>query len=373
MPDIFTDIFGETEKPDDSKYIDYGKYFPVGIRDFSDIKIHSDTSEILLEIYRSLNGDLPFCKNCHIKDADRAKFYNLLKKEGFKLIGSFIPIHNYSKKDSVLLLSGHFNTFLISFDEYGENIGCKIYFKQADKKHLELIDKIIDCAKPEENKGKVSLLLKEYSELVLTRFNVEQRPIHLDNYNEDFQPALNKIIEFVNSDKSGIILFAGEPGTGKTSILRGLTEVSKNDIVYTTKNIAEIFDSPDFLSFATRELKNKVLILEDIESAICTDGLRSSATANILGLADGLLGDILKIKIIATFNTPDLESIDKALLRKGRLDLLYKFEKLSTIKSNKLIKKLGKNYITKEPMTLADIYNLEESNGGEIKTAKVGF
>lgn len=356
-----------------SDYIDFGPFFKVKSRDFSRIRIHSDIVETIYEIYRELNNNLPFCKNSFIKEADRTKLYELLKKEGFGLLSSFIPHCHYAKKDSLLLLSNEFNDFFIAFEEYGENIGARFFYNEASKKHLELINKIIECHKPIENKGKVSLLLKQYGELVLSRFDVESRPIKLNHYNKDFEKALDKITEFINGDKSGIILFAGEPGVGKTSVLRGLTEISKNDIVYTTKNIAEIFDSPDFLSFATSELKNKVLVLEDIESAICTDGLRSSATANILGLADGLLGDILKIKIIATFNTPDLESIDKALLRKGRLDLLYKFEKLSISRTNELIKTLGKTKISEEPMTLADIYGLDKENGNTVKIAKFGF
>jgi ATP-dependent 26S proteasome regulatory subunit len=93
-------------------------------------------------------------------------------------------------------------------------------------------------------------------------------------------------------------------------------------------------------------------------------------------MTDGLLSDCLNISIVATFNV-DIKNIDEALLRKGRLLTQYKFDKLSTEKSKKLLKKLGHSEIeVKEPMTLADIYYYGENNNGnhaESTKKKIGF
>lgn len=66
-------------------------------------------------------------------------------------------------------------------------------------------------------------------------------------------------------------------------------------------------------------------------------------------------------QIIATFNC-DLKSIDPALLRKGRLIANYEFNKLDIESSKILSGKLGFGIETiTEPMTLAEIYNQNES------------
>lgn len=81
----------------------------------------------------------------------------------------------------------------------------------------------------------------------------------------------------------------------------------------------------------------------------------------MLNLSDGLLAESLGIQVIASFNT-NISNIDKALLRKRRLTALYEFKELSIIKAAALIEVLGfKNRSITKPMTLADIYNIEET------------
>ena len=82
----------------------------------------------------------------------------------------------------------------------------------------------------------------------------------------------------------------------------------------------------------------------------------------ILNLTDGLLGESLGIKIVATFNT-DLRKIDKALLRKGRLIALYEFKKLQQERAKLLLDSLGHTDATvNAAMSLAEIYNYGQSD-----------
>jgi ATP-dependent 26S proteasome regulatory subunit len=75
----------------------------------------------------------------------------------------------------------------------------------------------------------------------------------------------------------------------------------------------------------------------------------------------------MKIKFICTFNC-DLEKVDKALLRKGRLSLGYEFKKLSLEKAKAIYPD------AKEEMTLADAHNASVNNGYEEKKRKtIGF
>ena len=65
----------------------------------------------------------------------------------------------------------------------------------------------------------------------------------------------------------------------------------------------------------------------------------------------------MNILIICTFNT-DTKNLDSALLRKGRLLLNYKFDKLNLAKTNALALKLYGKEVS-EPLPLSEIYNLE--------------
>ena len=109
--------------------------------------------------------------------------------------------------------------------------------------------------------------------------------------------------------------------------------------------------------------------MEDCEKALTSrDKVYNPVMSTLLNLTDGIIADVLGIKLICTFNT-NLNNIDKALLRKGRLSLKYEFKKLNAEKASKL---LGRN-ITNE-MSLADIYYDKEENDFSKKIErKIGF
>lgn len=115
--------------------------------------------------------------------------------------------------------------------------------------------------------------------------------------------------------------------------------------------------TPEFLPFMLKN-QDSILIIEDAENIIksrANSGDTTQSVANLLNLTDGLLGDSLRMPIIATFNC-ELDKIDSALLRKGRLIVKHEFDKLSIENAQKLSDHLGFITTIKESMTLADIY-----------------
>ena len=114
---------------------------------------------------------------------------------------------------------------------------------------------------------------------------------------------------------------------------------------------------------------NSILIIEDAENII-QDRKRITATtdqavSNLLNLSDGLLGDAIHQQIICTFNC-DIQGIDPALIRDGRLVLEHKFEKLSPENARRLCVQLnvpGNGEDIHEPISLAEIYG--RTNAGE--------
>jgi ATP-dependent 26S proteasome regulatory subunit len=93
--------------------------------------------------------------------------------------------------------------------------------------------------------------------------------------------------------------------------------------------------------------------------------------STILQLTDGLFSDFLNIKIICTFNT-NIDHIDKALLRKGRMIAKYNFMPLSAEKASALANKLGHDHVTGS-LTLADIFGLDKRGFDTRAKKTIGF
>lgn len=185
--------------------------------------------------------------------------------------------------------------------------------------------------------------------------------IIMDNYNDDFMGAHNVVMESIDTDKKGLILLHGIPGSGKTSYIKHLiTGESKRKIVYIPTHLTSAISSPNFISFVKSELSNSVLVIEDAEQILLSRENSESykeAVSNVLNMTDGILADALNILIICTFNT-DMDNIDKALLRKGRLLLSYKFDELNKQKTDALCQKLYGRSVGKA-LPLSDIYGLD--------------
>jgi Cdc6-like AAA superfamily ATPase len=202
----------------------------------------------------------------------------------------------------------------------------------------------------------------------------ESQLIIEDLYNDDFVEVHALIMQAITTDKAGLILLHGTPGTGKTSYIKYLiSSYNKKDFIFIQNEFIKDLLNPEFISFL---LKNKscILIIEDAEKVITSREYQneSSVVSTILQLTDGLFSDYLNIKIICTFNT-NIERVDKALLRKGRMIANYEFKPLSKEKTNKLLKSRGLEAIDKE-MALADIFNYDKRNFEDsANSKKIGF
>lgn len=212
------------------------------------------------------------------------------------------------------------------------------------------------------SKNKIYVIAKSKDGFSKTGFSVKRVKVNIEeNYNDGFVDTSKKIVKFLNSKNTGLIILSGVAGTGKTTYIRYLSSKIKKNIIFIPPDMVELMTDPSFISFLMKN-NNSVLIIEDAEPALkMRDHERSSAVSNVLNITDGLLSDCLNISIIATFNT-EMKNIDNALLRKGRLFMNYTFNKLSVNKANALLSLLGKNITSDKPLTLGEIYNIESDN-----------
>ena len=195
-----------------------------------------------------------------------------------------------------------------------------------------------------------------------------------DNYCDDILVMHEQVTGLLKKKhESGLFLFHGKPGTGKSTYLRYLIKTIKKKTIFISPKMAGNLDNIEIIKLLL-DNKNCLLVIEDAEELVVSrNHERNSSLSTILNLTDGILGESLGIQIIATFNT-DLKNIDSALMRKGRLKMVYEFPALSAQKASNLLQKQGIDVAVQEPITLAEVYNYDVSNGtaGVTKRA-LGF
>ena len=296
--------------------------------------------------------------------------------------GLIIPLSElYVKEDAWIKIQYQYKeSFYEDDDDLTSTKAIKIIpeFFYTNYSTIEnLIKRLPKYQKKDAKGGNISLISQTNSGMGTIEYPVTIKDFDIEmHYGKKFMPVYNKIVERLNEDRGkGLVLFHGIPGSGKTNLIRHLATKVNKEVLFLPPGMANQVSDPAFITFLMKH-SNSIVIIEDAEKVILDrDNMASNeqGVSNILNLTDGILSDCLSIQIIATFNT-SRDKIDKALLRKGRLVAEYMFDKLSIEDSNTLLKHLKKDFITNVPMTLTDIYNLEEVvNVVQQERAQIGF
>lgn len=197
------------------------------------------------------------------------------------------------------------------------------------------------------------------------------------HYGEDFPNFDKTLITEMEKKNKGVVLFHGPPGNGKTYYIRHLVsrlrDIDKRVIIVPKHVLAEM-ESPQFNNFMIDEFSDcddkAVFVVEDAEAVLRardSEGDGRAVVSTILNLSDGILNDIFKVQLICTFNT-DLQNIDSALLRPGRLLAMREFLPLDKENAQKLLDKLDIKKEAEEDMSLATIYASGEEESNNVLT-----
>jgi energy-coupling factor transporter ATP-binding protein EcfA2 len=224
------------------------------------------------------------------------------------------------------------------------------------------------------HKPKVSFLQSDHGKLRLTpmrmaddrRMSGSDLVLHYGG--QEILDYERKLLASLEADTAGLHLLHGKPGVGKTSLLLHLISVikSRHQLIYLPTQYFENISSPESFSFWAELAENReegkrtVLLVEDAEALIqardTVRGYQASLVSNLLNVTDGILGQALGLHVMATFNT-EVDKIDPALLRSGRLKTFREFKLLPADKAGDLARHLGRELeVERDEYTLAEIY-----------------
>jgi len=288
------------------------------------------------------------------------------------------------------------------FSNVSENVveSYDLYYP-ASKTGTEEIEKMLEeflgliRSNPFEDKkeSRIGIISHDGSEFYVKKFSLEGKVpkfIHTDeHYGEGFTEFHDKMLTRIKEESKGLILFHGDPGTGKTQYIRMLLDMltrSNKSILYAPPSLSSQLTEPQMIEFISDwvmdEENDCILLIEDAEPLLEVrngqDG-RSTGISNLLNMTDGLLNDMLGLMVICTFNT-DIAKIDSALLRPQRLIARKEFNKLSFDQGERLAEALGIANpldVDQYPASLADFYASKKETSVLIHSVKeerkIGF
>jgi len=340
-----------------------------------DIFLESGVYINYFRVYFGLFGIVPCSMTISGLNSARFKKW-LLEESGCPVLKTFSS-QKWGRKnktwyDNYIYILG--NGILVDIDTDG-NL-CIGYPGGLEKEAQPFVDKAKTLrARPwKPNISNINLIISGGQGVELLTLPLKKPKLDMaKDYNDGFCQLHKSILAQLQAkDKSGLFLFHGLPGTGKSTYIRYLAGCVKKTVIFLPPKLAMNLDEPGLIKILIQN-PNSILVIEDGEELIeARENGRGSGISMLLNITDGLLGEAMGIQVICTFNT-ELQSLDKALLRKGRLLARYQFDKLSIDKAQNLLDGLCQNYRATAPMSHAEIFNLSETAYAEPERKRVGF
>ena len=279
---------------------------------------------------------------------------------------SFLDIH-VTKKDDTIIITGYL----------------------LDAKLHEMIAEIESDFISKNKKNLVFTIVKNpANSLAIRNMGDGSSPLINDNYLPQVVEDVDFVIRSFSKSPPGgrICILNGEPGTGKTHLIRSILMQLDCVFLIIPSNMIESLDKPEFMpllmDIKEEHEKPIIMIIEDGDTCLVprkNDNI--STIASLLNLSDGILGTIMDIKMIISTNAAITE-MDQAILRPGRLSKNINVGALPYEQANRVYRRLMKDDKVsldfRKFYTLAEIYDKYNNvdsihNTNSVSRRVIGF
>jgi SpoVK/Ycf46/Vps4 family AAA+-type ATPase len=348
-----------------------------------------DWASTFLKLEALRAGDKTVFRNaCNgaVEETDRDKFISVVDslKSSFQLVEmNESNCTSWDETQKQMVASEKFDSLKVLFISNETYVHVSLYKKDAsitiESFDREKVKEIVGLFNPllkkkSQRKGRVCGVLKSMDSIVISDLGVIGGNFTEDNYEskvvEDYKFLVKDLSS--KSPRGRLVVLNGKPGGGKSYFVRGLINDVENVIfvVVPSSLIGHLSDPsfmPAILSLQEEEKSPIILILEDADAALLPRGVDNMSTiSDLLNYADGIIGNIVDMRIIATTNAKKME-IEPALLRKGRLSREINIAHVTPEQAKKIFARLVEKELSaisdlpeelNKPMILADIYDL---------------
>jgi hypothetical protein len=204
-----------------------------------------------------------------------------------------------------------------------------------------------------------------------------------DNYSPPARKALDTLMAAREPGPGGLLLWHGEPGTGKSYALRALAREWRGwcDTHFITDADAFLGRQTSYLLSALLrsnrgvrgEHRWRLVVLEDAGELLAADAraVAGQGLSRLLNVSDGLLGEGLRVVVLVTTNEP-LRQLHPAVVRPGRTWVEVEFGMLSGREANEW---LGQRNVEQRVECATSLAELFAIAGGRrlARRTRLGF
>jgi len=228
---------------------------------------------------------------------------------------------------------------------------------------------------PIEHKGVVRCLSRpkpnsSFHLITLGRFEDTYEP---ENYEPEVIEKFSRLIADLNSHtpRGRMAIIHGTPGTGKTYLLKAITQACpKALVIYVPNTLVADLGNPELIEVFTnsrKDVSQRIILLAEDADVIFRrrSEENTNAISSALNLTDGMFGELLKIYVVGTTNV-EMDEIDPAIKRPGRLSEEIHVGRLSPERTAAVYRRLKENpeapipESLKQGGTLAEVYSTAE-------------